>query len=43
MYKIMKTLVKGFCCHFVYRVKYIGLGKIDNSKKYIICQIILMY
>lgn len=37
MYKIMKTLVKGLCCHFVYRVKYIGLEKIDNSKKYIIC------
>lgn len=37
MYKIMKTLVKGLCCHFIYRVKYIGLEKIDNSKKYIIC------
>ena len=37
MYKIMKTLVKGLCCHFIYRVRYIGLEKIDNKKKYIIC------
>ena len=37
MYKIMKTLVKGLCCHFIYRVRYIGLEKIDNNKKYIIC------
>ena len=33
MYKIMKTLVKGLCCHFIYRVRYIGLEKIDNKKK----------
>lgn len=37
MYKIMKKLVKIVCCNIIYRVKYIGLEKIDNDKKYVIC------
>ena len=37
MYRIMKALVKGLCCKFIYRVKYIDIEKIDNNKKYIIC------
>ena len=37
MYKIMKKLVKIVCCNIIYRVKYIGIEKIDNNKKYVIC------
>lgn len=37
MYRIMKKLVKIVCCNIIYRVKYIGLEKIDNDKKYVIC------
>lgn len=37
MYKIMKKLVKIVCCNIIYRVKYIGIEKIDNNKKYAIC------
>ena len=37
MYKIMKKIVKIVCCNIIYRVKYIGLEKIDNDKKYVIC------
>lgn len=37
MYKIKKKLVKIVCCNIIYRVKYIGLEKIDNDKKYVIC------
>ena len=37
MYKIMKKLVKIVCCNIIYRVKYIGIEKIDNNKKYFIC------
>lgn len=37
MYKIMKKLVKIVCCNIIYRVKYIGIEKIDNDKKYVIC------
>ena len=37
MYKIMKKLVKIVCCNIIYRVKYIGIKKIDNNKKYVIC------
>ena len=33
----MKKLVKIVCCNIIYRVKYIGLEKIDNDKKYVIC------
>ena len=37
MYKIMKKLVKIVCCNIIYRVKYIGIEKIDNNKKNVIC------
>lgn len=37
MYKIMKKLVKIVCCNIIYRVKYVGIEKIDNNKKYVIC------
>lgn len=33
----MKKLVKIVCCNIIYRVKYIGIEKIDNNKKYVIC------
>ncbi|MFR8754387.1 MAG: lysophospholipid acyltransferase family protein [Monoglobales bacterium] len=33
----MKKLVKIVCCNIIYRAKYIGLEKIDNDKKYVIC------
>ena len=32
MYSIMKALVKGLCCKFIYRVKYIDIEKIDNNR-----------
>lgn len=37
MFKYMKAFINILCCHILFRVKYIGLEKVDNSKKYIIC------
>lgn len=36
-FTIMKKLITIFICKILYHVKYIGMEKIDDKKKYIIC------
>lgn len=35
--KIVKTIMSGLCCHFIYRVKYIHLERLNSIPKCLIC------